>query len=75
MVFDVHLRIKEAITGIGTDTHIRLEVEQAQSGLYIASNPMGSPLIAAGISPRYAILEYLSNLFYSKTVEAEEARQ
>lgn len=75
MLFDVNLRIKEAITEIGTDINIRLEVEQAESGLYIASNPIESPLIASGTSPRYAILEYLAALFYNKTVEAEGVRR
>lgn len=71
MIFDVSLKIKEAITGIGTDVTIRLDVEQAPSGFYIASNSLVSPLVASGIAPQYAILEYLSNLAYSKTVEAE----
>jgi hypothetical protein len=75
MVFDVDLKIKETTTGIGADVNIRLEVERAESGFYIASCPTQSPLIAAGETPRHAILEYLGNLFYSKTVEAEEARQ
>jgi hypothetical protein len=74
MVFDVHLSIKETTTGIGTDVNIRLEVNRAESGLYIASCPMESTFIAAGKTPRYAILEYLDNLFYRRTVEAEEAR-
>lgn len=75
MIYDVHLQIRETATGIGTDTTIGLEVHQAESGFYIASNAHLSPITASGIAPRYAILEYLSNLFYSNTVEAEEARQ
>jgi hypothetical protein len=73
MLYDVDLRIKEVATGIRTEATIRLEVKQSESGLYIASNSMVSPMIAAGASPRYAILEYLGNLFYSTTVEAEMA--
>lgn len=71
MFFDVDLRIKEVTTGIRTEVNIRLEVKQAESGLYTASNPMVSPLLAAGETPRYAILEYLGNLFYHTSVEAE----
>jgi hypothetical protein len=74
MIFDVDLRIKEITTGIGTDVHLRLEVERADSGLYIASCPSDSPLIAAGASPQYAVLEYLSNRVYARTVEAEQVR-
>ncbi len=73
MFYDVDLRIKEVATGIRTEITIRLEVKQAESGFYIASNPMVSPMIASGQAPRYAILEYLGNLFYSTTVEAEMA--
>ena len=72
MVYDVSLTIKEEITGIGTDINIRLEVHQAESGLYIASNAQVSPICASGTAPRYAILEYLSCLFYSRTSQAEE---
>lgn len=71
MIFDVNLTIQEAATGIGTDVHLRLEVERAASGLYIASCSMESPLIATGASPQYAILEYLASRIYHKTVEAE----
>jgi len=72
MVFDVSLKIKETTTGIGTDVTMQLEVNRAESGFYIASCPTESSLIAAGISPQYAILEYLGNRFYDKTVEAEK---
>lgn len=70
MTFDVCLSIKEITTGIGTDVNIRLEVEQAPSGFYIASCPMKSPLIAAGASPRDAIIEYIGD-FFSQTIETE----
>jgi hypothetical protein len=73
MVYDIELRIQEVGTAIKTEVTLRLEVNQAESGLYIASNPTVSPLIAAGASPRYAILEYLGDLFYLKTTEAEMA--
>jgi hypothetical protein len=69
MMFDVDLKIKDVDTGIGTDVTIRLDVKQAESGLYIASCSSQSPLIVAGKTPRLAILEYLSCLFDSKTIE------
>jgi hypothetical protein len=72
MTFDVDLKMKETTTGVGMDVNIRLEVNQAESGLYIASCPTELFLIASGKTPRSAVLEYLSNLFYSKTVEAEQ---
>lgn len=71
MFFDIDLKIKEVPTGIKTEVTIRLEVKPVANGLYIASNPMVSPLIASGTSPRYAILAYLGDLFYQTTVEAE----
>lgn len=73
MIFDVNLKIKETTTGIGTDVTLQLEVNRAESGLYIASCPAESPLIAAGKTPRHAILEYIGDRFYAATVEAEEA--
>jgi hypothetical protein len=72
MTFDVDLKVRETTTGVGMDLNIQLEVNQAESGLYIASCPAQSSLIAAGKAPQYAVLEYLSSLFYSKTVEAEQ---
>ncbi len=74
MIFDVELSIKETTTGIGTDVHLRLQVERAESGLYIASCPMDSPLIAGGASPQYAILQYLQDRVYERAVEAEQIR-
>lgn len=73
MLCDVHLQITDAITGIGTTTTIRLDVTQAESGLYIASNSAISPLLSAGETPRHAVLEYLGALFYRRTTEAEMA--
>ena len=73
MLYDVHLNITDATTGIGTTTDIRLDVSRAESGLYIASNSTISPILAAGKTPRHAILDYLGDLFYSRTTEAEMA--
>jgi hypothetical protein len=73
MVFDVELRIREVATGIRTEVALLLEVTPAESGLYIASNPMVSPLVAAGETPRDALLAYLGDMFYRTTVEAEMA--
>ena len=51
MFYDVHLNITNATAGIGTTTDIRLDVTQAESGLYIASNDSVSPLLSSGKTP------------------------
>jgi hypothetical protein len=74
MLFDVDLRIKDIETDISTEVNTRLNVELAPSGRYIAWNPLLPKVaIGSGESPRLAVLEYLGNLLWHQTVEAEMA--
>jgi hypothetical protein len=71
MNYRVSLDIKETASGVGTETHLSLEVSQAPSGLYIATCPP-EPFMSSGETPRHAILGYLGDLFWRMTVEAEQ---
>ena len=69
--YTVSLKIEDTVTGIKKEIDITIDVEQAPSGLYVASTP-NSNLIASGKAPLYAILEYIGDVCWDKTVEAEK---
>lgn len=74
MLIDVSLRIEEKANGVSTVVDVRLEVNQAPSGFYIASNPIVSPVIGSGGTPRDAVLDFLGNMFFHRTVETEQGQ-
>jgi hypothetical protein len=73
MIYKVTLKIQEVETGISTETDVCLDVHRAESGFYIAGNADASPVCGAGASPRYAIIEWLGNMFYNTTTEREQS--
>ena len=67
----VKVSLKMEMDGVSTGIDTCLEVSQAPSGFYIASNPDVSPLIGHGETPRCAILDFLGNMFWQATRENE----
>ena len=73
MKYKVNLTIEDVDTGIRSETDVTVDVWLAPSGFYIAENPDVTPVISGGQSPRYAIIEWLGDMFYSTTTDKELA--
>lgn len=72
MLVDVSLKMEEKASGASTVVDTCLDVNQAPSGFYIASNPIVSPIIGSGVTPHSAILDFLGNMLFHRAKEIEQ---